>query len=153
MRRFIIPLMIALFFAVTVSAQDVKVPVEVVHRGTDSVGLEAAYALKENIRKSHGMALVTDTQPRIRVLLLSLDSDMKDEDNYASVIGTAIVFDSSSAPGRGVFLAFVVSVVGAEKDRLYADSLIGHIDEQIERLRRDWPELYMQLRQHQERVL
>ena len=150
MKRLVVPLIIVLLLGVTVSAQEFKVPVEVVHRGTDNVGLKAAYALKENIRKSHGMTLVTDTQPCIKVLLLSLDSDQEDEANYTSAIGTTIVFDSFPVP---VFLTFVVNVVGAEKGTLYADSLLGHIDEQIERLRVDWPELYIQLRQRQPRML
>ena len=149
MKRLIMPLMIALLFVASVSAQEFKVPVEVVQRGRDSVGLEAAYALRENIRKSHGMALVADTRPCIKVLLLSLDSDQQDEANYISAIGTVIVFDSLSEP---VFLTFGVNLVGAEKGALYADSLISHIEEQIERLRRDWPELYIQLRL-KERVL
>ena len=153
MKRIIMPLIIALLFAASVGAQEFKVPVQVEHRGTDSVGLRAAYALKENIRKSHRMALVTNMQPCIRVLLLSVDSDMRDDANYTSAIGTAIVFDSPSVPAGGVFLAFVVNVVGAERGTLFADSLIGHIDEEIERLRRDWPQLYMQLQQHREHVL
>jgi hypothetical protein len=154
MKRIIMPLVIALLFAASVGAQEFKVPVQVDHRGTDSVGSRAAHALKEKIRESHRMALVhTNMQPCIRVLLLSVDSDARDDANYTSAIGTAIVFDSLSVPAGGVFLAFVVNVVGAEKNTLFADSIVSHIDEEIERLRRDWPQLYMQLQEHQEHVL
>jgi hypothetical protein len=153
-KRIFVPLIVALLFAVSVSAEEFKVPAQVEHRGTDSVGSRAAYALKEKIRESQRMALVhTNVQPCIRVLILSVDSDVRDDANYTSAIGTAIVFDSLSVPAGGVFLAFVVNVVGAEKDALFADSLVSHIDEEIERLRRDWPQLYMQLQQPPEHVL
>jgi hypothetical protein len=153
MKRLITLLMIVLLFPVTAYAQEFKVPVEVQHTGDDSVGLRVAYTLKENIRKSQGMVLVTDTQARMKVVLVSLNIPLLTDDrtNY-SAISVAIVFDSLDVPAGGVFLTSMVYDVGRDRVVLVAEMMLAALDREIDRLRRLWPSLYSQM-QYRERVL
>lgn len=52
-----------------------RTPIEVDHSGTDQVGQLFAFELKEAIRGSQGMYLVSNTpQARVRIILVSLDT-------------------------------------------------------------------------------
>ncbi|TXF13712.1 hypothetical protein [Pelomicrobium methylotrophicum] len=114
-----------------------KYPVEVSHTGNDRVGSLYAFELREAIRGSHGMQLLSDGpsyEPRIKVVLVTIDTDSGDR-GISSAIAITILYDSLEVPLGGAHMLTVVQVCGRDRAASCARDLLSTIDSQVSRLR------------------
>lgn len=125
------------FLAPKVSlAQQTRIPVEVVHTGDDQVGSGIVFQLKENIRASQSMRLVTDTSvARIRVAIVSIDDDRKNP-GIRSALSLTFVYDSLDIPLLGLHLSSSVQSCGRDRIASCAQDNLVSIDKAIEDLRK-----------------
>ena len=130
-----------------VKAQSTKTPVQVVHSGKDNVGQRLAFELREVIRGSRSMKFVSgpESDPRIVVQLVTQDNNSSSPGNAASV-AMAIIYDGKFVEGNGIFLTMIVQNCGSKVTQDCARDLAADIDQEIEKLKTNWPSLARQLK-------
>lgn len=129
-------LALALFLP-TVTLAQTKYPVEVSHTGDDHVGSLYAFELREAVRGSFGMQLLSDAawyEPRIKVSVVTIDANSSDR-GISSAIAVTILYDSLDVPLGGAHLLTVVQVCGRDRAAACARDLLSTIDSQVARLR------------------
>lgn len=130
-----------------ISAAQTRYPVQIVHTGSDQVGLRYAFELREAIRGSKGMTLVNDglDPPRIKVSLVTIDTESSGERGVASAIAVTLLYDSIDIPAGGAHLTTVVHVCGRDRVASCARDLLARIDAQVAWLEKNWPSLWKTL--------
>lgn len=122
-----------------------RYPVEVLHSGSDSVGTLYAFELREAIRGSNSMQPVGGgVEPRIKVLVVSLDADDPDR-GRSSAIAVTLLYDSLEVPLGGAHLTTVVQICGRDRAANCARTLLSRIDSQVTRLQEISPQLWKTL--------
>lgn len=134
-----------LFFGLSSWARS---PVVVEHVGKDSLGQRLAYELREVIRASQSMRLVTasETDPRIVIYLITVETSRASPGSSTSAAMT-VAYDSDALSLRGYLLTTVVQNCGSQRTQECARDLAASVDEQLEQLRKDWPNLWKNLKQ------
>lgn len=122
-------------------------PVVVEHAGQDSVGQRLAYELREVIRASQSMRLVTasEADPRIVVYLVTIETSRSSPGSSTSAAMT-VAYDSDALSLRGYLLTTVVQNCGTQRTQECARDLAASVDEQLEKVRKDWPSLWKLLK-------
>jgi hypothetical protein len=119
----------------SVSAAQAQYPVELLHSGSDQVGTLYAFELREAIRGSNGMRLVTEgLDPRIKVSVVTIDAGSPRDRGISSAIAVTILYDSLEVPLGGAHLTTVVQVCGRDRAEFCARSLLSTIDSEVSRL-------------------
>jgi hypothetical protein len=132
------------FVAPTTCLAQVKVPIEVVHRGNDRVGQLFVAELKELIR-SYRTSPITDRQrPRIVISVATADGDGQLRGN-ASAISVSILYDAPRMPAEGAFLRALVQSCSRDNAVACARTAAAHIDQEVGLLRKNWPALWASL--------
>ncbi|MBM3340764.1 MAG: hypothetical protein FJY56_01420 [Betaproteobacteria bacterium] len=128
-------------------AQTVKAPVELKHSGSDNVGQRLAFELREVIRGSHSMRLVSgrEADPRIVVQMVSLEASRSSQ-GAGTVVAVAITYDGTLIEANGLFLTSVVQNCGSSRVQECARDLAADVDQEIEKLKKNWPNLARALR-------
>lgn len=122
-----------------------KIAVEVEHTGRDTVGQRIAFAVREGIRGSRGMELVTDSRrPRIKVVVVTIDSSTA-ERGYSSALSVSYLYDNLDVPLSGALITSEVYFCGTDRATSCAESIVAKIDSVIEQLRRESPNLWKTL--------
>jgi hypothetical protein len=123
-------------------------PVVVEHAGEDTLGQRLAYELREVIRASQSMRLVTtaEADPRIVVYLVTIDTSRSSPGSSTSA-AMSVAYDSDALQLRGYLLTTVVLTCGSQRIQECAKDLAASVDEQLEEVRRDWPALWKNLKQ------
>ena len=131
---------VALALTGEVAAQTQRVPVEILHAGEDTAGRQLAFELREVIRGSQGMRLVTEGEAETRIVLhlASVDSSTTSPGSGTSM-SVAITVDSRTIDMRGLYLTVVQQVCGLNRLQSCARGLAGNIDSQLEFIRKNWP--------------
>lgn len=131
-----------------VAQSTTKIPVQVLHSGSDLVGQQLAFELKEAIRASQSMRLVTDTDSgaRVRVSIVSLNPDPERASQSHTVAATTFAFDDTWVPLNGILVSATVETCGARRVQECARSTLANIDSVIERIRKSAPNLWKDLR-------
>lgn len=125
-----------------------KYPVEVAHSGNDSVGTLYAFELREAIRGSNSMQLISESiEPRIKVSVVSIDTDTDTPDRgFSSAIAITVLYDSLEVPLGGAHLTTIVQICGRDRAATCARTLLSRIDSQVtllqERSQRLWKTLF-----------
>jgi hypothetical protein len=122
-----------------------KVPVEVSHSGNDAVGQGIAYAVREVIRGSNGMGIVTDpSRPRIRIILVSVD-ESDGNTGVSSAVAVSLVFDSPLIPLGGYHITTFVQTCGRNRAAGCGRRIVELTDAEVEKMRTNWPGVWQQL--------
>jgi hypothetical protein len=120
-----------------------KTPVSVEHTGDDAAGQLFAFELKEAIRASHGMHLVTgELEPRIKVVLVSHDDSFGEEKGRRTAIAISILYDALDVPLGGAFLTSSVQICGRAVAATCARGVLSLIDKHTDSLRTRAPRLW-----------
>src|SRR5262249_38742088 len=120
---------------------DKTIPVEILQSGKDSLGQRFAFEIKEAIRGSRSMRLVTDSSPHLIVHIVTLDPDT-DAPGNRTITSVTIVYDSMNTPARGAYLTSYVAVCGVQRINECARGILPDIDSAAEFLRTKWPGLW-----------
>lgn len=120
-----------------------KVALEVLHSGTDAVGVRYAYEMKELIRKSGRMRMVqaSDKAERVQIRIISMPYD-RERPDLSSVISVAITVDGTNVPLNGYYITTYVVSCGSSKVANCAAGLIADMDKDLDRVEREWPALW-----------
>ena len=139
--------LLAIFLVAYSSPSLARTPVVVDHVGKDSVGQRLAYELREVIRGSQSMRLVTakESDPRIVIHLITIDTLSSSPGNGTSAAMT-VAYDSDNLSLRGYLLTTVVQNCGSQKTQECARNLAASIDDELEYVRKDWPSLWKLLK-------
>jgi hypothetical protein len=123
-----------------------KVPVEVRHSGKDSLGQRYAFEVKEAIRASQGMRLVTESDPGARIVakFVTLEAS-EDRPGISTMISTTYVFDSQWVALFGFHITSTVEVCGYLRISECVRSTLTDIDRAISTVRTSAPDLWKQL--------
>lgn len=123
-----------------------KIPVEIEHTGDDQVGKLYVFELKEAIRGSQSMRIVGESgyPARIRVMLVSLDSDTPDQ-GRRSAISVTILYDALDIPLSGAYLSSTIQLCGRDRATACARSTMAKIDAQAEYLKTKSPAFWKAL--------
>lgn len=129
-------------------AQNERLPVELSHTGEDVVGQRLAFEVREAIRGSQGMRLVTrsEADPRIVVSLVTIEGSSGNR-GASTAAAITIALDGNRYPLAGLYLVTVVQTCGTNRVRECARDIAGDIDSQLEFLKREWPSYAAELRQ------
>jgi hypothetical protein len=108
-------------------ALELPVPLFVTHSGTDDVGRMLAYAVREELRTSRGLPLVSEL-PKAAVVLhiISVESSCSQPGVKSAISFVAVVNNSSST-----FLTARVVDLGAAEVANEAKSIVAKIDTEI----------------------
>lgn len=126
-------LFLLLFASLTTlcSAQG-KIPVRVILSGDDSVAMGIAFELKESVRASQSMALLTEnSRPHIRVGIASVRLGQRDESSAMSI---TYAYDGPIVPMNGILITSEVRTCGAEKIQSCSRNILVTIDNAAELL-------------------
>jgi len=123
-----------------------KIPVEVKHSGKDSLGQRYAFEVKEAIRASQGMRLVTESDPGARIVakLVTLETN-EDRPGNSTTISITYVFDSDWVPLAGYHITSSVEFCGSLKISECVRSTLADVDRAISTVRTRAPNLWKQL--------
>ena len=130
-----------------VSAQSSpRAAVVVAHTGDDVVGQRVAFELREGIRASQAMRLVTEAEanPRFTVHMVSQD-ESSNAPGVSSNIAITFAYDANDLPHLGYFITTYVQSCGTNRTQQCARNLLSHIDRSLEKLRRELPQQYLRL--------
>ena len=143
----LVTVLLASFAATASVAQSQRSPVVVEHIGSDSVGQRLAFELREAIRGSQSMRLVTakEANPRIVVYLITIETTVSNPGALTSAAMT-VAYDSDELDARGTFLTTFVQNCGSKRTQECARDLTARVDEELERLRKSWPRLWSALK-------
>lgn len=123
--------MLPLFQARPSTAQNSEpYPVEVRHSGDDMIGSRLVYQVKELIRSSRSMKLVSNNGARFIINIVSLDHD-PNSPGHRSVYSVSILF-SFVEGGYPLYLTSLVGYAGSDRVRDAAESLVATADRAIE---------------------
>ena len=140
-------LFLAHLAAGTVLAQPAaRTPVEVLHSGRDSVGVRLAFEVRESIRGSNGMRLVTASEVDARLVLHIVTIEGTSTPGISTAASVSLTYDTKSIPLNGFFITSFVQTCGNNRTRECGRDLTADIDGEMEKLRRDWPSLARELR-------
>ena len=139
-RLFLITIGIA---ATKAHAQSSRTRIAVSHSGTDQVGNEFAFALRESIRNSSGYELVPEERARYFVSLSTLDpqADLSTNGNLTAAAITVTAKNPGPVSPRAphtwyeVHLTSSVNVVGRDKVEVGARRALASIEAAIEKYR------------------
>lgn len=108
----------------------------------DSAGLQLVYEIKEAIRRSSGFRLVEDVQkwPYIRYSLVTLKG------NNQTVVSHTFTYDSVEIPLGGAHIVSSVQFCGNSVVQGCARTIMGHLDEAVNQLKRKAPKLWQALK-------
>jgi hypothetical protein len=129
-----------------VLAQTQRSPIVVEHSGKDSVGQRLAFELREVIRASQSMRLVTarEASPRIVIYLITIENNQA-VPGTATTAAMTIAYDSDASAALGNLLTTVVQNCGTKRTQECARDLAADIDQELEKLRKDWPTMWGRL--------
>ena len=126
------------------NAQDEKVTVSVSHSGTDSVGTQLAFAVREAIRGSQGFRLTQSDDSGIQVRLITVNPD--DDPNASNwTVATVVLTMANFFPydqknpqsWYPIYLTSHVMTVGRTKTDAQARSVLASVDAAVEKYRQD----------------
>lgn len=119
-----------------------KVPVVLEHSGRDMVGQRVVFELREVIRGSQSMRLVTmaEADPRIVVSVVTVEGGNVPGNSTAAAV--SVLFDSSSILFSGYFIISSVQTCGSLRTQECARDMAATIDAGIERVRTGSPSLW-----------
>lgn len=125
-------------------AQDEKVAVSVGHSGTDAVGAQLAFAVREAIRGSQGYKLVQPNDSGIQVRLITINPEQNESvSNWtvATVVLTMANFfpydEKNPQSWYPIYLTSHVMTVGSSKTDVQARSILASVDAAIDKYRRE----------------
>ena len=123
-----------------------RAAVVVTHTGEDPVGQKIAFELREGIRGSQAMRLVTENEAsyRFTVHLVSQDENANSS-GLSSGLAVTFAYDANDLPHLGYLITTYVQACGANKTQQCAWNLLAYIDRSLEKLRRDSPQQYQRL--------
>lgn len=128
-------------------AQAEKIPVVVEHTGRDSVGQRLVFELREVIRGSQSMRLVTPSEagPRIVVHVATVEG-ISSSPGTSTAASISIAYDSVSILFSGYFVGSSVQTCGSLRTQECARDMAASIDAAIQRIRTDSPSLWKLLK-------
>ena len=140
----VVGVLVLLVSAPILSLAQTKTPIELDHTGKDNAGRLFAFELKEAIRGSQSMRLLEgpSVEPRIRVLLVSIDATGGSQTGIRTAVSTSILYDSVDVPLGGAYLTSLVQICGRNVMAACARDLLADIDREIESLRTRSPNLW-----------
>jgi hypothetical protein len=120
-----------------------RIPVVVEHSGKDAVGQGLAFELREGIRGSQGMKLVTDDEasPRIKVHIVSIESNSSSPGTGSSM-AIVLAYDSDTLPHLGYLLTAYIQNCGTKRTTECARNILASVDQSIEDVRKNQPKHY-----------
>jgi hypothetical protein len=124
-----------------------KAPVAIIHSGNDVMGQRLAFEIREVVRGSQSMRLVSinEADPCIVVHLVSVDPTVNNS-GMSTAMAVTIAYDSNSIPVNGYLLNTVVQTCGSSRAQDCARGIAGDIDSAIELLHQKWPTLWTRLK-------
>lgn len=103
-----------------------KTPVYVIETSPDPVGTRLVYALREQLRASHGLALVSnESDSFLQVNLVTIDPGNKGRETVYSAV---ITVRQLGRPTARLYWNNFVGVCGASRVKECANGLIAYID-------------------------
>jgi hypothetical protein len=105
-----------------------KIPVLVTHIGDDQLGAQYAFEVREAIRASQGMRLLTEwtRQPHIKLGMASVAADARG--SMSSAIATVVAYDSVEEPMGGTLITWFSQICGRDRLQSCARSLMAGTD-------------------------
>jgi hypothetical protein len=134
-------LCIPIFFSpLGFSQTNQKIPVSINHSGDDSVGQRFAFELREVIRGSNSMRLISDNEadPRIAISVVTLDGNSRALGN-STVASVVIRYDSADIPFLGYYITSLAQTCGSLRTQECARDTAASIDAAVQRLRSNSP--------------
>ena len=106
-----------------------------------------AFPLKEAIRGSQSFVLFEPDyrNPAILVRMVSAER-FEEQRGIGTALATVVVYDSVNTPGVGILLQYVVHVCGRDRVEKCGKDILPYIDQALEDLRRDNPDLWQNVR-------
>lgn len=125
--------------------QSSRTRIAIDHSGSDAVGNELAFALREVIRASNGYELVPQQQARFHVALTTLDPDTDRSSSGAYTVVALVVTAKNTAnlvaraphTWYDIHLTSSVVVAGRDKVEVMAKRIMATTEAAIERYRRE----------------
>lgn len=103
------------FWSAADAAEPIKPRVRVEHSGSDSIGKQVTYQLREEIAKSAQMDLADDDGGYLlSVSVVSVDSDNREAGNDASALSLVWAFKPFNSEGEEIYLSSAVRVLGSD---------------------------------------
>lgn len=129
------------------SAQPERAPVELSHSGSDEVGNRLAFEIREVLRSTQGLRLVTETEadPRLVIHLVTTDAGTT-ATGVSTAASITIAYEGRLVEINGYFMTSRVQVCGRSRTQECARDIVASVDTALQRLRRDWPNLARALR-------
>jgi hypothetical protein len=125
-----------MLFPFGVRAQDAAMVVSVEHTGSDLIGEQLVFQIREKIRESTSMCLSRPDEPSFIVLsLITIDSD-SDKTAYSTTYSATWLLDSASEP-FAYYITSQVRYCGANRVEICAMSLVANTDKNIMQAIRD----------------
>jgi hypothetical protein len=125
-------------------SEESKIAVSVSHSGSDPVGLQLAYSLKEAIRGSNGYRLESDEDSLIQVHIVSIDPDDRNNlqgNSTAAAITLAMrnwipLKKGDPQTWLPIFLTSSIRICGANRVNSTASSILAEVDRALEDFRK-----------------
>lgn len=121
-----------------------KVPIEIVHRGNDSVGQLFVAELRDVIRALSIRAAADRQRPRIVLFVATADGDPQLRGS-SSAISVSILYDAPRMPAEGAFLRGLAQSCSRNNAAICARTAAAHVDQEVGLLRKNWPALWASL--------
>jgi hypothetical protein len=146
-RLLLVPLMLCGAFGAV--AQQIRVPIKVLHTGDDPVGKLFSYELREMARGANGVRLVEDDaylEPHVRISLVTIDPDGNQSSKGAwTAMAIVLSYDSVSTDLRGLLMTAQIQLCGKTAVQSCARAVMASIDEEIRALQKEKLQLWRNL--------
>jgi hypothetical protein len=126
-------------------AQDSKVPVHINHTGRDSVGLQLAYSIREQIRGSNGFRLTQNDEAGLYINIITINPDRDDQSSSNWAVAAVTFTMRNFLPfEKGnpqtwyeLYLSSTLATIGRNRTESQAKAILADLDAALEKYRQD----------------